>query len=114
MASGSDPPTRPPLPAQSTDRLWRRAPAGPALQALGAYRNPDGGFGPALEPDVRDLDRLEAGQGEDGGWTFDWLGWSPGQAVEWRGIVTLEALSLLLAHGRIERPGHRAGAPDGP
>ncbi len=52
----------------------------------------------------QDLDRLEAGQRDDGGWTFDWLAWSPGQAVEWRGIVTLHALATLQAHGRLERP----------
>jgi len=50
-----------------------------------------------------DLDRLAAGQQDDGGWTFDWLGWSPGQIVEWRGGVTLRALSQLLAHGRLVR-----------
>ena len=48
-----------------------------------------------------ELDVLERGQQEDGGWTFDFLGWSGGQAVEWRGIVTLLALSTLSAHGRI-------------
>jgi hypothetical protein len=48
-----------------------------------------------------DLDRLARGQQDDGGWTFDWLGWSPGQSVEWRGIVTLQALATLAAHGRI-------------
>jgi hypothetical protein len=48
-----------------------------------------------------DLDRLQRGQQDDGGWTFDWLGWSPGQSVEWRGIVTLRALATLAAHGRI-------------
>jgi hypothetical protein len=47
-----------------------------------------------------DLDLLEHGQQDDGGWTFDWLGWSPGQAVETRGIVTLQALTTLRAHGR--------------
>lgn len=48
-----------------------------------------------------DLDALEDGQQPDGGWTFDWLGWSPGQSAEWRGIVTLLALATLGAHGRI-------------
>ena len=47
-----------------------------------------------------DLDRLEQGQQDDGGWTFDWLGWSPGQSVETRGLVTLLALTTLRAHGR--------------
>ena len=52
-----------------------------------------------------DLDRLEAGQLQDGGWTFDWLAWSPAQEVEWRGLVTLRALTQLLSQGRIQRPG---------
>jgi hypothetical protein len=51
-----------------------------------------------------DLDLLQQGQQEDGGWTFDWLAWSPGQSVEWRGAVTLQALHTLYAHGRIVRP----------
>ncbi|HEX3622094.1 MAG TPA: hypothetical protein VHT97_07250 [Acidimicrobiales bacterium] len=48
-----------------------------------------------------DLDVLERGQQDDGGWTFDWLAWSPGQSCEWRGIVTLRALATLAAHGRV-------------
>lgn len=48
-----------------------------------------------------ELDRLEAAQQADGGWTFDWGTWSPAQAVEWRGIVTLSALATLRAHRRI-------------
>jgi hypothetical protein len=48
-----------------------------------------------------DLDRLEAGQLEDGGWTFDWLAWAPAQEVEWRGLVTLQAVSLLRSHRRL-------------
>jgi hypothetical protein len=53
-----------------------------------------------------DLDLLEQGQQDDGGWTFDWLAWSPGQSVEWRGAVTLRALATLRAHGRVDLP-HR-------
>lgn len=49
-----------------------------------------------------DLDRLEAGQQSDGGWTFDFLGWSAGQSCEWRGIVTLGALANMRAHERIK------------
>jgi hypothetical protein len=56
-----------------------------------------------------DLDRVEQGQQDDGGWTFDWLAWSPGQSVEWRGILTLRALTTLAGHHRIELPGR--GAP---
>ena len=48
----------------------------------------------------RGLDALEAGQTHDGGWTFDWLAWSAGQSVEWRGIVTYRALATLAAHRR--------------
>lgn len=51
-----------------------------------------------------DLDLLERGQQDDGGWTFDWLGWSPGQSVEWRGAVTLRALATLAAHRRLGLP----------
>ncbi|TDC62629.1 hypothetical protein E1200_25090, partial [Actinomadura sp. GC306] len=32
---------------------FRGGPAGPVLQALRAYENPDGGYGHALEPDLR-------------------------------------------------------------
>lgn len=49
-----------------------------------------------------DVDRVEGGQQDDGGWTFDHLAWSPGQEVETRGIVTLWALTTLRAHGRLE------------
>jgi len=51
-----------------------------------------------------DLDRLDAGQLDDGGWMFDWLAWTPAQELEWRGRVTLDALSVLLSHGRMEPP----------
>lgn len=58
----------------------------------------------ADEQIAADLDELERGQQDDGGWTFDWLAWSPAQAVEWRGAITLRALATLRAHGRIEPP----------
>jgi hypothetical protein len=48
-----------------------------------------------------DLDALEQGQRDDGGWTFDWLAWSPGQSIEWRGILTVLAVITLAEHGRI-------------
>lgn len=48
-----------------------------------------------------ELDRLEREQQADGGWDFDFLHWSPGQVVEWRGIVTLAALHTLRGHGRL-------------
>lgn len=48
-----------------------------------------------------DLDRLEGAQLEDGGWDFDFLHFSLGQTVEWRGVVTLDAVRALREHGRI-------------
>jgi hypothetical protein len=48
-----------------------------------------------------DLDLLEAGQLQDGGWMFDWLAWCPGQEVEWRGLVSLRALTQLCSNHRI-------------
>ncbi|MBX9389320.1 hypothetical protein ACFPZ0_13130 [Streptomonospora nanhaiensis] len=52
-----------------------------------------------------DLDRLAAGQCEDGGWTVDWAPRSPAGALEWRGHATVRAVALLTAHGRLPGPG---------
>ncbi|WP_330172704.1 hypothetical protein OG875_03350 [Streptomyces sp. NBC_01498] len=46
-----------------------------------------------------ELDRLAAGQREDGGWTVDWTAYSAAAAVEWRGYATVRALTILGAHG---------------
>lgn len=48
-----------------------------------------------------ELDALEAGQQHDGGWLFDFLAWCPGQELDWRGGITLDALRALRRHGRI-------------
>ena len=47
------------------------------------------------------LDALASAQQKDGGWQFNWLAWNPAAALEWRGIVTLEALVTLRAYGRV-------------
>jgi hypothetical protein len=47
------------------------------------------------------LDAVEAGQQEDGGWMFDWLAWSPAQTADWRGNVTIRALTWLRDNGRL-------------
>ncbi|NEK56556.1 hypothetical protein GCU56_01530 [Geodermatophilus sabuli] len=47
-----------------------------------------------------DLDRLDADQQPDGGWTVDYLPWCPAQALEWRGMATLRALAALRDNGR--------------
>ncbi|MBJ7453030.1 MAG: hypothetical protein JHC71_13255 [Blastococcus sp.] len=62
--------------------------------------------GPARElfaPDVveAELDRLAAGQQDDGGWTVDFDSYSPAATLEWRGHRTVNALVLLRANGRL-------------
>lgn len=47
------------------------------------------------------LDAVESEQQEDGGWMFDWLAWSPAQTADWRGIVTIRALTWLRDNGRL-------------
>jgi hypothetical protein len=56
-------------------------------------------FDPALVD--AHLDALDAGQGNDGGWDFSWPHWSPVAEADWRGVVTLDALLVLRANGRI-------------
>jgi hypothetical protein len=46
------------------------------------------------------LDHLVHAQREDGGWTFNWLAWSPGAERDWRGFLTVDALRVLRANGR--------------
>ncbi len=47
------------------------------------------------------LDTVESEQRPDGGWMFDWLAWSPAQTADWRGIVTIRALTWLRDNGRL-------------
>jgi hypothetical protein len=47
------------------------------------------------------LDHLASSQGDDGGWTFNWMAWSPAAAADWRGFMTVDALSTLRANGRL-------------
>jgi hypothetical protein len=76
------------------------------LSPLTLSQRPDGRSRALFSTDQidADLDRLEHQQQDDGGWTFDWLAWSPAQAAEWRGAVTLRALTTLAAHGRSDLP----------
>jgi hypothetical protein len=48
----------------------------------------------------RALDFLAAAQEPDGGWPVRWRAWAPGSHLEWRPILTVEALLTLRAHGR--------------
>ncbi len=45
------------------------------------------------------LDHFARAQRDDGGWTFNWLAWSPAAEREWRGYLTVDALRLLRANG---------------
>jgi hypothetical protein len=47
------------------------------------------------------LDHLAHGQKEDGGWTFNWPAWSPAAERDWRGFLTVDALRVLRANGRL-------------
>ena len=48
-----------------------------------------------------ELGRLADAQQADGGWTFDWLAWAPAVAFEWRARLTVDAVAILGAHGRL-------------
>lgn len=47
------------------------------------------------------LDKLGREQQADGGWTFNWLQWSDSAALDWRGFMTVGALEVLRANGRL-------------
>jgi hypothetical protein len=47
------------------------------------------------------LDHLAQGQRDDGGWTFNWPAWSPAAELDWRGFLTVDALRVLRANGRL-------------
>ncbi len=47
------------------------------------------------------LDHLARGQKDDGGWTFNWPAWSPAAELDWRGFLTVDALRVLRANGRL-------------
>ena len=48
------------------------------------------------------LDLLAHAQRDDGGWTFNWPAWSPAAELDWRGFLTVDALRVLRANGRLE------------
>jgi hypothetical protein len=47
------------------------------------------------------LDHLESQQEDDGGWAMRFPEWAPGTRLEWRPILTIEALLTLRAYGRV-------------
>ncbi|WP_195905812.1 hypothetical protein [Parafrankia discariae] len=89
--------------------LWKAGSREPWLRRATEWcwatlKRPDELSGYLLKFALAFLDQVPEPARADGGWTFDWLGWSPGQSVEWRGLVTLQALETLTAHGRITLP----------
>jgi hypothetical protein len=48
----------------------------------------------------QDLDRLEAERTDEGGWVPDFDSYSPAAVEEWKGMRTVHAVQVLLAHGR--------------
>jgi hypothetical protein len=52
------------------------------------------------------LDRLLKSQQDDGGWPVSWEPPSQAATLEWRGVITLQALRTLTSYGRIaDAPG---------
>jgi hypothetical protein len=51
------------------------------------------------------LDRLQRDQQPDGGWAITWEPPSTASTLEWRGMLTLWALRVLRAYGRLEEDG---------
>ncbi|MGH9119627.1 MAG: hypothetical protein ACRD0A_17650 [Acidimicrobiales bacterium] len=48
-----------------------------------------------------DLHRLTAGQQPDGGWTVDFASYSPAARLDWRGYLTVRAVSVLKRNAMI-------------
>src|SRR5262249_20445325 len=76
---------------------------GEALRALDLSPRPHSrSRGLVGDPQIEaHLDAVESEQQEDGGWMFDWLAWSPAQRTDWRGNVTIRALTWLRDNGRL-------------
>ena len=47
------------------------------------------------------LDVLASRQQDDGGWRITWAVWTPAIGIEWSGLVTISALKILRAYGRV-------------
>ncbi|WP_049571702.1 hypothetical protein [Nonomuraea sp. SBT364] len=76
---------------------------GEVLRPLDVAPYPDRPARALFSPEViaADLDRLAAGQRDDGGWSVDYARISPAGALEWRGVATVGAVDVLRRNGRI-------------
>lgn len=90
------------LPAQ---RHYKADPAeaGYGLTPLRFAPSPKSPFRPLFDDELiaRNLDHLAAEQEADGGWPLDFEPPSQAAVSAWRGIVTLRALKVLKAYGRL-------------
>lgn len=78
---------------------------GEKLTPLDIFAVPDRPLSGMFPPEAvsEDLDDLAAGQKSDGGWKVDFASYSPQASLEWGGYRTVWALSVLRAHGRLQR-----------
>jgi len=95
-------------------RLGERVPAsglvpvtggseGEAMRPLDFAPLPSGPARQLFDPDTiaTDLERLANGQEGDGGWRVDFANYSPAAELEWRGHMTVRAVSILKSNGRL-------------
>lgn len=75
---------------------------GESLRLLNLAPEPGRPIRDLLDPEAvsKDLDRLEQGQLDDGGWTLDFESYSAAASLEWRGYVTAGAVAVLRMNGR--------------
>ncbi len=59
------------------------------------------GFGADALANAAELERLAAEQQPDGGWPVDFASYSPAAALEWRGYMTVRAISILQRNHRL-------------
>jgi hypothetical protein len=76
---------------------------GETMRALNFASVPGSPASGLLRPGVLDaeLDGLAAQQQDDGGWTVDFVSYSPTATLEWRGYVTVGAVLTLARAGRL-------------
>jgi len=74
---------------------------GEAIRPLDIAPEPGRPVRALLTPDAvaADLDRLASLQQPDGGWPVEWTAYSPAAALDWRGYLTVRAVSVLMANG---------------
>ena len=89
--------------AESTLLQLEPVPGEYGVTALHLAPWPDSAWRKLFEPDAIDgfLDQLERDQQPDGGWPITWVPAGEGAVYEWRAWVTIDALRVLRAAGRL-------------